>query len=405
MTDAPVDAPVSNAPRWRPEAVVTWALVAGIVGLVLCAIGVVIEPRQALASYLFAYITALTITVGALILVMISHVTAARWFTVLRRLTLLITAALPALAVFVLPLIIGVHRIYPWAGAYVVSQHIAELDAQRAAWLNVPFFTIRAVIYVIVFVACGEMIRRWALREDALPAEAQLAAVRRQRQLSALGIVLTALALTLVAFDWLMPLDPQWYSTVFGVYVFAGGFIAALGLVALLAYLSITRGGALDGTVNAEHFGALGKLMLTFVIFWVYIAFSQFLVIWIGDIPADASWYVVRAVGSWRVVALCVLVGQFAIPFVLLLPRGTKRRPGTLASIGLLILVMHIIDVFWLVAPAFHPTGLAVSWLDFAALLMIGGFVTATAAWRARGNVAVPVNDPYIVQSVLYAEP
>lgn len=399
------DAPESNAPRWRPEDVVRWSLVAGVVGLVLCAIGVAIDPRQALASYLFAYITALTVVVGALIMVMISHVTAARWFTVLRRLTLLITASLPALAIFVLPLIIGIRRIYPWAGAYVVSPQIAKLDAQRAAWLNVPFFVIRAVIYVVIFLACGEMLRRWALREDALPPGSQLRAVRRQRHLSALGIVLTALALTFVAFDWLMPLDPQWYSTVFGVYVFAGGFVAGLGLVALLAYWSVTRDGALNGTVNAEHFGALGKLMLTFVIFWVYIAFSQFLVIWIGDIPADASWYVVRAAGSWRVVALCVLVGQFAIPFVLLLPRRLKRRPGALASIGALILVMHIIDVFWLVAPAFHPTGLSVSWLDIAALLMVGGFVTATAAWRARGHLAVPVNDPYLIQSVRYAEP
>lgn len=392
--------------QWRPEVVATRAFIVGIIGLVLCAIGVLVNPRQAFASYLFAYVTVLTTIVGALILVMISHVTAARWFTVLRRLTLLVTASLPALALLVLPVLAGVHRLYPWAGAYVLPPDIAAVTARRAAWLNVPFFIVRAAIYVLVFTVCGEVLRRWALREDETPVGAsQLGVVRRQRRLSAFGLILVGVGITFVAFDWLMPLDPQWYSTVYGTYVFAGGFVASLGLVALLAYISSSRGRALDGTVTAEHFGALGKLMLTFVIFWVYIAFSQFLVIWIGDIPADASWYVVRAAGSWRVLALCVVVGQFAIPFVLLLPRSLKRRPAALAAIGALILLMHILDVFWLVAPAFHPIGISVSWLDVAALLMVGGLTTAAAAWRGRDHVALPVNDPYLAESVQYAEP
>ncbi|MDQ6736899.1 MAG: hypothetical protein M3Z30_04270 [Gemmatimonadota bacterium] len=388
--------------QWRLGLVTTRALVVGVVGFVLCAIGVVFEPRQAFASYLFAYVAVLTIVVGALMMVMISHVTAARWFTVLRRLTLLITAALPTLAVLVLPIILGVHRIYPWAGASVLPPGVTR----RAAWLNVPFFSVRAVIYVLVFAICGEMLRRWALMEDEIPVGvSQVDVVRRQRRLSAFGVIIVGFAITLVAFDWLMPLDPRWFSTVYGVYVFSGGFVAALGLVALLAYISISRGGALAGTVNAEHFGALGKLMLTFVIFWVYIAFSQFLVIWIGDIPADASWYVVRGAGSWRVLALCVLVGQFAIPFVLLLSRPLKRRPAALAAIGALILAMHVVDVFWLVTPAFHPTGFHVSWLDLAALLMVGGLATAAAAWRGDAHASIPVNDPYLAQSVQYAEP
>ena len=392
--------------QWHPDIVARRAFFVGIIGLVLCAIGVAISPHQAFASYLFAYVSVLTTVVGALILVMISHVTAARWFTVLRRLTLLVTASLPVLALLLLPILIGVHELYPWAASSNLSSQGANLSAHRNAWLNVPFFVSRAVIYVIIFASCGEVLRRWALREDGMPlGTSQLIAIRRQRRLSAFGLILVGLALTFVAFDWLMPLDPQWYSTVYGVYVFAGGFVAALGLVALLAYTSSSSGRALDGAVTPEHFGALGKLLLTFVIFWVYIAFSQFLVIWIGDIPADSSWYVVRAAGSWRVLALCVLVGQFAIPFVLLLSRSLKRRPSALAIIGALIVVMHVVDVFWLVAPAFHPTGLAVSWLDFAALLMVGGFATAAAAWRGREHASLPVNDPYLAQAVRYAEP
>jgi hypothetical protein len=400
------NAPVTTERRWRAPALVRNAAIAGAIGLVLWLIGVVLEPRRAMASYLFAYVTVLTLVLGALIQVMTSHVTGAHWFTVLRRLTLTVTASLPALALLLVPVLIGVHRIYPWADPVHLSGEAQRLAAHRAPWLNVPFFTARAVLYVLIFAACGEMLRRWALREDATSRSVDaVAALRRQRRISAAGLILVGLALTLVAFDWLMPLDPMWYSTVYGVYVFAGGFVAALGLIAVLANASAKSGGALDGTVTPDHFGALGKLMLTFVIFWGYIAFSQFLIIWIGDIPADSSWYVVRASGSWGTLGLIVAIGQFAIPFVLLLSRALKRDPAILAAIGAWLVLMHVLDVYWLVVPAFEPAGLHAHWLDVAALLMVGGLTTACAAWRARGHMALPLRDPYLAESVGYAEP
>ena len=229
--------------------------------------------------------------------------------------------------------------------------------------------------------------------------------LQQQRRASAIGLVVVGLTLTMVAFDWLMPLDTEWYSTVYGVYVFAGGFVSALGVIALLAYIAARSGSALDGSVSDEHFGALGKLMLTFVIFWAYIAFSQFLIIWIGDIPADSSWYLVRGSGSWGTLGVIVVIGQFAIPFILLLSRALKRQPRTLAAIGAWLVVMHVLDVYWLVLPAFSSSGMRVSWMDLSALLMVGGFATAAAARRVRGHVAVPVNDPYFAQAVHYVEP
>lgn len=392
--------------RWRTEKLALYAGTTGVAGLGLWVIGAIITPRQAFASYLFAYVVVLTVVVGALIQVMISHVTGARWFTVLRRLALWLTASLPALGVSLLPVLLGVHELYPWASPARIPVQFQKLALYRHAWLNVPFFTTRAVIYVIVFAVCGEVLRRSSLREDTIQgAGSAVGVIQRQRRLSAIGLVPVGLCVTFVAFDWLMPLDTEWYSTVYGVYVFAGGFVAALGAIAFIAYASARHGGALSGAVTAEHFGALGKLMLTFVIFWGYIAFSQFLIIWIGDIPADASWYVVRAAGSWGTLGLIVVIGQFAIPFVLLLSRALKRKPVALAVIGASLMLMHVLDVYWLVLPAFHPAGVHVSWLDVVALIAIGGPATAAAAWHARGQVPIPLRDPYLAQSVNYVEP
>lgn len=398
--------PPIREPRWGAGSLTRNAAIVGVVGLVLWIIGVIANPREAFASYLFAYVCALTIAVGALLQVMMSHITGARWFTVLRRLTLTISAALPALAVLVIPVLVGVRMLYPWASPATLSAEARKLALHRQPLFNAPFFSVRAVIYVVLFAAFGEMLRRWSRHQDTMSSDASVvAAVHRQRRLSAFGLIVIGLALSCVAFDWLMPLDPLWYSTVYAVYVFAGGFLAALGLVALIADLSVRSGGALAGSVTPEHFGALGKLMITFVIFWLYIAFSQYLVIWIGDIPADSSWYIVRGAGSWGVLGLIIAFGQFAIPFVLLVSRAIKRRPAALAAIGAWLVLMHVFDVYWLVLPAFHPAGFTVSWIDLAALLMVGGLATSYAAYRVRDGVALPVNDPYLPQAVSYVEP
>src|SRR5689334_131245 len=396
---------VSVPAGWHRDRLVTAMLITAGIGLAVWLVGVVLEPRQALGSYVFAYAAALTIALGALVQVMISHVTAARWFTVLRRLTLNVAASLPVLALLALPMLLGVHALYPWASPAGLSPEARSLAARRRSWLNVPLFIGRSVVYIAAWTGWGEWLRSISLRQDGALGTAEVATTRAQRRASAIGLVVVGLTLTFAAFDWLMTLDPVWYSAIYGIYVFAGGFLGALGLVAVVAYVTARREAPLAGVVTPEHFGALGKLLLTFVIFWAYIAFSQYLIIWIGDIPADASWYVVRANGSWGALALVVAVGQFAVPFLLLLSRELKRRPAALAAIGAWLVVMHLLDVYWLVLPAIHPDGIHVSWLDVAACLMVGGFATAAAVVRARAHGLVPLGDPYLETSVEYAEP
>lgn len=379
--------------------------IAGIVGLVAWGIGAAIDPRRALGAYLFGYATVLTVALGALIQVMISHVTAARWFTVLRRLALDVAGAMPALVVLAIPILAGVHALYPWAVPASLPPATRVLVARKHGWLAPGFFIARALFYLLVWIVVGVTLRRASLRQDAATPERAAALARRDRRTSAIGLIAVGLTLTFAAFDWLMSLEPAWYSTIYGVYVFAGGYLAALALMATVGWLASRRGGALDDAVTPEHVGALGKLLLTFVIFWAYIAFSQYLIIWIGDLPGDVSWYVVRTRGGWGALALVVAAGQFAIPFLLLLPRALKRHPAVLGALGAWLLAMHVLDVYWLVLPALDPAGIRASWLDVAALLGIGGAATATAAWRARGHPPLPVRDPYVEQSMRYVEP
>jgi len=337
--------------------------------------------------------------------VMISYVTGARWFTVLRRLALDVTGALPVLVLLALPLFVGVLAIYSWTTPSALPQEARAVIERKSAWLNAPLFVVRGIVYLAVWVGIGTTLRRWSLRQDALTGEVSAAAWCRLRRLSAGGLVAVGLTLTFASFDWLMSLEPTWYSTVYGVYVFAGGLLAALGLIAILGHAASRPGGPLEAAITREHFGALGKLLLTFAIFWAYIAFSQFLIIWIGDVPLDASWYVARAAGSWGTLALVVVAGQFALPFVLLLSRELKRRPALMAALGWILLTMHVLDTYWLVLPALHPLGVSLSWLDAAALLMVGGFATAAAAWRSRGRAALPLGDPYVGVAMRYVEP
>lgn len=404
--------------RMRASGSVTNAgIVAGVVGLILFAVGVVIEPRQALTSYLFAYATVLTVVLGALIQVMMSHVTGARWFTVLRRLTLDVAGAMPALGVLALPILVGVSAIYSWTAPATLPLAARTIVARKHAWLNVPFFVGRGIVYLIVWLAVSALLRRWSLQQDRqqdrqqdhqqdrAAGAAAVAITRRLRRLSAGGLIVVGLTMTFAAFDWLMSLEPTWYSTIYGVYVFAGGFLAALALVAVVGYAASVQHGDVDAAVTPEHFGALGKLLLTFTIFWAYIAFSQFLIIWIGDVPSDVSWYVARAAGSWGTLALVIAFGQFAIPFVLLLSRALKRRPAVMAALGAWLLAMHALDVYWLVLPALHPAGIHVSWLDAASLVMVVGFATAASAWRASRRPLLPIGDPYLQAAVRYREP
>jgi hypothetical protein len=371
----------------------------GVIGLTFVLLGIVTTPRQAYMSYLVAYTAVLGTVLGALILVMMSYLVGARWYVVLRRLTEAIAGTFPILALLFIPILFALPHIYAWAmPAQSIPRELQNEIAKKAEYLNVPFFAIRAAAYFAIWIVLAWLLRRWSVRQDR---EGGAKLTLRMRRLSAAGAPFLAVALTFASFDWLMSLTPAWWSTVYGVYFFAGAIVAGISLVALLTLLA-ERKGILEGYAGEEHFGALGKVLLTFVIFWAYIAFAQLLIIWIADIPAESSWYIVRLRGGWGEVGLARLIFHFALPFLLLLPRDLKRNPRAMAWIGTMLLIMHYFDVYWLAMPVLHPEGMAIHWLDVASLAAVIGLTTAYGCWLFQRAAPVPIRDPYTAESTRY---
>lgn len=371
----------------------------GVGGMALTVVGWAGDPRQAFFSYLTAWSFWLSIALGALLLVMIHHTINASWFVVLRRLAEGIADPFIVFAILFIPLLFGLRELYPWIGA-VDSMDVEAARAVEAkrAYLNAPFFLVRSAAYFVIWIVVGQLLRRWSLAMGEVEPEGAEALALRQRTLSAVALPVVGFALTFASFDWLMSLTPTWYSTIYGVYFFAGGILAALALLAVVVY-ALRREDEVAGAVTTSHVHAMGKLILTFLIFWAYIGYAQLLLIWIADIPVEASWYVVRLKTRWSVVGWVLLVGHFAVPLLALLSYTLKRRAGSLGVIAAWLLVMHYVDVYWLVLPALHTTGPRPHWLDLTALAGVGGLVTAFAVWRLRGVPLVPVGDPRIEKS------
>lgn len=370
-----------------------------LAGALAWMLGAFLDPARAAVSYLAAYMAGLSVVLGALALIMIAHVTGATWFVVLRRRAEDVIATLPVLLVMFIPVLLSARLIYPWA---ISSERLApQLRSEvlaRTSYLNLTSFGLRAAVYWGIWLLLAELLRRNSLGQDAGPSEAL---ARRMYIVSALGLPFFALTLTFAAFDWMMSLSPSWSSTIYGIYVFGGGVVAALALMAILAHWEM-RSGELRGAVRPEHFHALGKLLLTFLLFWAYAGYVQLLIVWIGDIPREVAWYAARSGGGWRWVAGLLVVGNFALPFLLLLLRAVKRSGLLLGSVATWLLAMHYVDVYWLILPAYTPGSLRPHWLDLATLMLVVGVLTAFGGWRARGEAPVPTGDPALVRSLQY---
>jgi hypothetical protein len=334
--------------------------------------------------------------------VMIARVTGATWFVVLRRQAEEIIATLPVFAVLLLPVLVAVHVLYPWAApAASLDPDVRHAILAKSAYLNVPFFVIRSLVYVATWIALGEALRRASLAQDRGDS---VAIERRMRTLSAAGLVAFALTSSFAAFDWMMSLTPAWYSTIYGVDYFAGAMVSALSLLAVLA-VRARRRGELPDSVGANQLHALAKLLLTFVLFWVYIGFSQLIVIWSAEIPAERVWYTVRMRGGWNALGAVLVAGHFAIPFCALLVRSIKRSPIAMSWLGLWLLVMHYLDIYWIVMPSTLHSGSwgGGYWLDLGALLLIGGAASSVWALRRAHTPPMPVGDPELAASLLYS--
>jgi hypothetical protein len=372
---------------------------AGVVGLAVTALGGVLAPERALHAYLVAFTYWLGIALGALVLLGALHASNARWGVVVRRFIEHVPAALPLFLVLFVPLVLGRQHLFPWAAPEHLEGELRHLAEHRRPYLNTTFFVLRAIFYFASWVAVAELLRRWSLRQDAVGGAAL---TRWQRRLGTGALPLLALTLSFAAFDWLMSVDAQFFSTIFGVYWFAGSFLGAFAVIAVAAAATRRDPSQFGAHMNVDHFHAVGKFLLAFTAFWAYIAFSQFLLIWIANVPEEVPWYIVRIGGGWGPVAASLALFQFLVPFFLLLSRDLKRNPRALAAVAVWQLAIHWVDLYWLVMPQLDPAGPRPSIWDLAAFVGVGGAAVAFTVWRMRGTAAVPVRDPYIEDSLRY---
>jgi hypothetical protein len=363
-------------------------LIGGAIGAVLSAVGLLLNPTQFLQSYLMAYMLWLGVTLGCLALGMIHQLSGGAWGVLIRRPIGAAARVLPVLTLLFLPIALGMSRMYPWTNADLVAHD--EALQHKHIYLNVPFFLIRAAIYFLTWNALSYFLNAWSLEQDRT---ANPSLARRMQMLSGGGLVAYGLTITFASFDWLMSLEPHWYSTIYGVLILGGQGLSALAfLIAVLVWLS--RRSPLDRIVAPAHFHDLGNLMLAFVMLWAYFSFSQYLIIWAGNLPAEIAWYLHRMQTGWRPIAVVLILFHFAIPFVVLLSRTVKRHPEMLLKVAIAILVVRVVDLFWLIGPEFHPNGIAVSWMDAVLPLTIGAIFAGCFVYQLRGRAILPVHDP-----------
>jgi hypothetical protein len=393
----------AERPDWpHRELIQRYALIVGAVGLALCALGALIDPEQFFESYLVAFNLYLAVALGSLVIWMIHNLTGGFWGLVIQRWLEAASRTLPLVAVFFLPLLLGLGYLYPWT-------HPEDLDLpadlhhhleHKLPYLNVPFFIIRAVIYFGVWLALMFIFNRWSALQDQDPDP------RRQRRyegLSGPGLALYGLTMTFAAVDWTMSLEPLWYSTIYGALIATGQLLPALALaVAGLVWLT-PHNKSLADVMTPQIWNDLGNLLLAFVMLWTYMSFSQLILIWSGNLKEEIPWYLKRSDGGWQWVGVLLAVFYFSLPFLLLLSRGVTRRPPRLGRLCVALVVMSFVHQFWLVAPVFSPHHLAVHWLDLAALAGLGGIWAAVFLWQLRARPLLPVHDPLLEEALHHA--
>ncbi len=371
------------------------ALIAGVVGAALCVIGFFVSgPTQFYRSYLWSYIFYLGVALGSMAWLMLQYLTGGAWGLVIRRPAEAAARTLPVLALMFLPVVIGINNLYQWAHADIVAKD--PILQHKHVYLNVPFFLIRGVFYFGGWLLLAWLLNRWSADEDREGGEAWH---RKMAALGGPGILFWGFSITFMAVDWVLSLDPHWFSTMFGLLFIAGQGLSSMAfLITLMVLLSYRR--PMSDILTPRHLHDLGKLLLALVMVWAYFSFSQFLIIWAGNLPDEIPWYMERLHGGWQFIGLALVVGHFALPFALLLSRDLKRNFPFLAGIAVFILLMRYIDLYWLVAPDFAKGAFHVSWLDFAAPIGIGGLWLAYFVSQLGQRPLMPLRDPHLDEAL-----
>ena len=371
------------------------ALGVGVVGMgLLLALGYSSSHEHFFRSYLIAFVFWTGVALGSLAWSMVHHLSGGAWGVVTRRVFEASSRTVPFMALLFLPVAFGVQDLYIWARPEVVA--VDKILQYKQPYLNVSFFYIRAALYFVIWTVLAYTLSAWSLQQDTSYDEKR--AVRMQR-LSGGGLVVYALTIFFMSVDWMMSIDPYWYSTIYGILFIGGQGLSAMAFTIAVVVL-LARVEPMSKVIGPNHLHDMGKLLLAFVMLWAYFNFSQFLIIWSGNLPEEIPWYLTRMKGGWGWVSVLLIVGHFGLPYLLLLNRDLKRTGGTVAAIAVIIIAMRFVDLFWLLGPEHGQELLSVHWLDFVAPVAVGGIWVALFLWQLGTRSLIPINEPTLQEAI-----
>ncbi|HUR34944.1 MAG TPA: hypothetical protein VM032_14175 [Vicinamibacterales bacterium] len=369
-------------------------LLAGAAGAVLSAIGYVTSPEQFFSSYLIAYMLVLGMTLGALGFTMVHQLSGGAWGVVARQSLGAASRVIPYLTILFIPIALGMPHLYEWTHADIVAAD--EILKGKAAYLNTPFFLVRAVLYFAVWNGLVFLLNKWSREQDET---ANPALPLRMQRLSAGGLLLYVLTMSFASFDWVMSRDPHWFSTIYGALIVVGqGLVTLASQIVILTWLA--RRKPMSEALTPTYLSDLAGLMFAAVVLWAYMSFSQYLIIWSGNLPEEIVWYLHRMNHGWTALAIVLVVFHFGAPFFLLLMRGIKRNPALVSRVAMLIIVARVIDLFWLIAPETHHDGLHVSWMDVVLPVTLLAIWGGLYVQQLRQRPLLPVHDPQFEEAL-----
>lgn len=388
-----VDQTVARAGSTPFDRYRTPLLVVGIVALAILIGGAFSGPEEFFRSWLIAFVFWFSISMGALGTLMIHQLTGGAWGVLMRRPLEAATRTIPLVALFFVPILFGMHSIYVWTHADVVARD--ALLAHKVSYLNVPFYIVRSAIYFAIWLTFAYFMNRWVKKKERTGSPWY---AMKLGKLSAGGLVVLGLTLTFASVDWMMSLEPRWSSTMYGLSFMVGCVLAGFAFT-VLAVVLLSGSEPLSRVAHPLIFRDCGNLMLAFVMLWAYMAFSEFLLIWYGNLHEEIPFYLRRLHGGWGVTSVVLLVFHFFLPFVMLLMRPIKDRPWSLGTVAVLLLIMHGVDIEWLCLPGYHGDHVSI-WKPVLAIVGLGGIWLAVFIWQLRRNTLVPMNEP-LVQKAL----
>lgn len=380
---------------WEPPAsldrVQSIALGVGVVGVALSALGYFSSADQFFQSYLVSWVYWLAIGLGCLGWLMVQHLTGGTWSLVLRRTMEAGSRTVPLLFVLFLPFVFGMEAVYSWARPEAANDALIQT---KAAYLNFEFFWIRAAVYFLIWGALAYALSSNSKKQD----EGDSSSTVRMRNISGPGIVLFVLAASFACWDWLMSLDPHWFSSLYAFYFVSSTALASLVFLTVCAWYLKQRQ-PLEDVFVTRHFHDYGKLTLALTMFWAYMTLSQFLITYSGNIPEFTTWYIARNRGGWENFTIPLVIFHFFVPFLILLSAGLKKQPGKLVVVALYMMVMRWVDLFWQAAPTFRPE-ISFHWLDAATMLAVGGLWMFFFVRELKKRSLLPVNEPYLPELI-----